>query len=72
MGKRRVIVGLLEAFSLAEEVGRMVLSDDDFKFMILCKSKIGCIRVGSTMTAADRRRVMELGATMKEWKEQNR
>ena len=67
-----MVVGLLEAFGLAEEVGRMVLDSDDFKYMILCKGKMGCARIANTMTAADRRRVMELGIRCKEWKEQNR
>jgi len=65
-------VGMLEAFELAEEVGDKALSMDELLFMADARKRKGCRMITSTLTADDRRRVMNLGLKCKQWKEMNR
>jgi hypothetical protein len=64
-------VGMLEAFELAEEVGDKAFSMDELLFMADARKRKGCKMIKSTLTADERRRVMNLGLKCKEWKERN-
>jgi hypothetical protein len=65
-------MGLLEAFGLAEQYGAKCLTTDEILWLASARRRKGCRTVRSTLTAEDRRRVVELGARCKRWKEENR
>lgn len=65
-------VGLLEAFSLAEECGVRCLTTDEILWMAAARRKKGCRTVRGTLTTEDCRRIIELGNRCKKWKEEHR
>lgn len=65
-------VGLLEAFSLAEDYGREVLTTEEILFMASARKRKGCRTIRSTLLAEERNRVIELGKKIKKWKDENR
>lgn len=65
-------VGLLEAFGLAEEYGREVLTTDEILFIADARKRKGCRSIRSTLLAEERTRVVELGKKIKKWKDGQR
>jgi hypothetical protein len=59
-------VGLLEAFALIEEYGRDILTVDEILFAAEAKRRKGCHSIKSTLVAAERNKVIELGKRIKE------
>ena len=61
-------VGLLEAFGLIEQYGKEVLTIEELLFVAEAKKRKGCKSVSSTLVASERKRVIELGKRIKEWR----
>jgi len=65
-------VGMLEAFGLAEEYGREVLTTDEILFIADARKRKGCRSIRSTLLREERDRVIELGKKIKKWKDANK
>jgi hypothetical protein len=66
------IVGMLEAFGLAEQIGDKALTVEELLFIADARQRKGCRSFQSQLTAEERKRVMQLGRKCLKWKEQNR
>lgn len=64
-------MGLLEAFGLAEEHGARCLTTDEVFWLADARRRKGCRNIKGTLTAEDRRRVIELGGRCRKWEEEN-
>lgn len=65
-------IGLLESFSLSEEVGKNALAFEELVFMGKCKKKKGCRLKKDELTPEEKNKVLALGRKCWKWKEQNR
>ena len=65
------MMGLLEAFSLAEQYGVRCLTAEEILWLAGARRRKGCATVRSRLTTEEKRRVIELGVRCKQWKEEN-
>ena len=63
-------VGMLEAFCLIEQYGRMVLTVEEMLFAADARKRKGCRSITSTLLQEEREKVMEMGRRIKKWKDE--
>lgn len=66
------VVGLLEAFGLAEEVGAQALTFDEVLWMAEARKRKGCRLQARRLMPEDVQRVIELGRKCAAYKERQR